>query len=219
MAMTENVGGLARPQLTVDPFDGTTVATLTITDPDGTQTTPTTSTADSGATWTAPSYTLTKAGEWIETWVVTGTGAGSASYVREVEPNPAPSAPLPGSYANTQDFYDWTGPDGPRPTSLVQLLRRASRAVDRALLAKVYDVTDATVIEALMQATCEQAAFYEATGMADGINPGYHSVQIGSVNLTRGYSSAGSSANDDKLSAQAFAILQLAGLTGGAVYA
>lgn len=212
-----NVGDWVRPTLAVTPSDGTTVAVLTVTDPDGTVTAPTVT--GGPADWASPSYQLTKAGQWIETWTVTGTGAGSESLVREVEPNPAPTDAIPGSWATTQDFYDWTGPNGPRPTSLPQLLRRCSTDVNRVTRATVFDRTDADVLAALRDATCEQAMYRDTTGQPDGINPGYHSVQIGSVNLTRGYSGAGSGANDDKFSPQAFVILQDAGLTGGAPYA
>lgn len=217
--MTENVGDYARPTLSVSPFDGTTVATLSVTDPDGTVTAPSVSSSGGGATWTAASYQLTKAGIWVETWNVTGTGAGRQSYTRSVEPQPAVAPAVPNSYANTQDFYDITGDDGPRPDSLAQLLVRASRDVDRTLLTAVYDITDAATLTALKEATVEQAAWRIENGQETGINAGYHSVQIGSVNLTRGYTGQGSAAVvGTEFSPQAFVILQLAGLTGHAPY-
>jgi len=214
--MTAYVGDYVRPTLTVTPFDGTTVAVLTVTDPDGIETTPSVTSSGGGTTWTATSYQLTKAGEWYELWTVTGTGAGARTYTRAVEPQPEPSAPLPGSYANTQDFYDLASPSS-RPANLVTLLRRCSRAIDRALLTSIYDQTDAAVVTALKEATVEQAEWAEANGWSEGINAGYHSVQIGSVNLTRGYTGQGSAAVvGQELSPTAFTILQLAGLTGHA---
>lgn len=129
------------------------------------------------------------------------------------------------TYATPAELADYPVEDaGPSGTAAAMgaLLWRASRQVDRVILAATYAVdedgaaTEAAIIEALRLATCEQACYLVATGAENGINPGYHSVQIGSVNLTRGYSSAGSGAEESKFSREAFTILQLAGLTGQA---
>jgi len=72
-----DVGDLLIPTLTVSPFDGTTLASLSITAPDGTIAAGTgESTADGGATWTADEVTLNQAGLWVFAWTVTGTGQG-----------------------------------------------------------------------------------------------------------------------------------------------
>lgn len=223
--MTVDVGDLASPQLTVSPFDGTTAATCAVSH-DGTAIAGspfTGATADSGATWTITPYVLTAPGEWIETWTVTGKGRGVASLVRTVEAQPA-AVQYPGSYASSAQFYGYTGAQGPRPDSLGLLLRRASRDVDRALITAVYSLTDytrdsteanpRTVADALAEATIEQACSRIAMGQEDGIAAGFHAMQIGSVNLTRGYTGAGSAAVNDTFSTAGWQILVNAGLTG-----
>ncbi len=85
-----DVGDIRTANLTVAPFDGTTSATLQVTDPDGTVTTPTPTTADGGNTWTA-NVTYTQAGWWLLKWTVTGAGAG-VEY-QQVYVSGAPVAP------------------------------------------------------------------------------------------------------------------------------
>lgn len=61
--------------LKVDPYDGTTLATVVLTAPDGTTSTPTAVSSDGGHTWVAnPIYT--QAGKYVAHWTVTGAGAG-----------------------------------------------------------------------------------------------------------------------------------------------
>lgn len=211
--MTLNVGDYSAPTLTVSPFDGTTVATLTVIDPEGAETSLTPTTADAGNHWTAPAYQHTRSGEWVERWSVSGTGAGRESIIRYVEPQP-PAPTLADSYATTADWYDQMGSTG--PANLRVLLRRASRDVDSILLTSVYDITDPDVASALMRATCEQVAFRLARGETDGMPTGVQSVAIGSVQLSRGYSTGKGESDVNRFSEQAFQILRNAGLTGHA---
>jgi len=88
--MTYDVGDTARLTLTVDPFDGTTVAAVEVTAPDGTITTPTAGSADGGATWTALGP-ATAPGLWTVKWTVTGTGANVQYDTYEVDPVPPPT--------------------------------------------------------------------------------------------------------------------------------
>ena len=88
--MTYDVGDTARLTLTVDPFDGTTVAAVEVTAPDGTVTTPTAGSADGGATWTALGP-ATAPGLWTVKWTVTGTGANVQYDTYEVDPVPPPT--------------------------------------------------------------------------------------------------------------------------------
>ena len=85
--MAYDVGDTAVARLTVDPFDGTTAVTVTVTSPDGDVTTPTATSADGGKTWTFP-QPLTEPGAWIVVWTVTGAGAGVATDVLVAEPLP-----------------------------------------------------------------------------------------------------------------------------------
>ncbi|WP_101788651.1 hypothetical protein [Nonomuraea indica] len=107
------------------------------------------------------------------------------------------------------------------PANVELLLTRASRAVDRALLAAVYDVDDPDVVTALRDATCEQvAAWVEAGETGTGASAEYGDVQIGSVRLargTRGSSNGGAGGGGSaatRLAPQAWAVLQQARLTG-----
>jgi hypothetical protein len=89
--MTYDVGDTAKLTLTVDPFDGTTAATIELFAPDGTSTPLTPTPADGGATWTAQAV-LTTAGQWRAKWTVTGTGEGVSWDMLDVDPVPPPSA-------------------------------------------------------------------------------------------------------------------------------
>jgi hypothetical protein len=219
-----DVGDWRVPTLTVSPHDGTTSAALTITAPDGTTTSPTPSTTDSGATWTAPGYQLDQAGQWVERWTVTGTGAGSERLTVEVAADPATA--ISGSYATVAQLtaYPVTVPAG---VDAVTMLRRASRDVDRALMTAVYDVddaglpTDATVAAALRDATCEQVAGNLDSGdrTGSGATVPATGFTIGKIQVQRGGGTGGGQQADriDGLWPQAYAILRRAGLTGQAV--
>jgi len=126
------------------------------------------------------------------------------------------------AYATVQELADFLAPRA-APPDAARLLDRASRDVDRALLCAVYDVddtgmpTDPTVAEALKTATLEQAAW--RLRMGDGASSAgrWSRVTIGSATLER---RTDRTAPDETavggLGADAYAALQLAGLTGHA---
>lgn len=120
------------------------------------------------------------------------------------------------AYATVEQLdgvLDYT-PDGAQ-----RLLDRASRDVDRALLCGVYDITDPAIVTALKEATLEQVAYQLEIGNSKGITHGLqggvpNATSAGSVDLSRGTSVGGSSSQMPWLGAQAFAVLQTAGLIG-----
>ncbi|MCZ7376545.1 hypothetical protein [Micromonospora sp. WMMC250] len=121
------------------------------------------------------------------------------------------SDPLAGSYATLLDLDEHLGRT---PVNAEQLLIRASRDVDRALLTAVYDATDPAVVEALRLATLEQVAANLGTGNVTGLG----GVRRGGFSLGR--ISVQASSSDDapvrigSLWEQAWTVLQAAGLTG-----
>jgi hypothetical protein len=103
---------------------------------------------------------------------------------------------------------------GKTPVNAQQLLDRASRDVDRALLCAVYDPEDQDVVDALREATLEQIAANLEHGNVTGLG----GARRGGFSIGRLTVQAGSS--DDppvrigSLWEQAWTILQAAGLTG-----
>jgi hypothetical protein len=130
---------------------------------------------------------------------------------------PIPAGPgptIPGAYANLTDLDDHLGST---PANATQLLIRASRAVDRALLTAVYDPTDLDVIEALKQATLEQVAGTLESGEKTGLGvttAAPSSFTIGRVAIQR--KSPAAAPTTGGLVDQAWSVLQAAGLTGHA---
>lgn len=208
--------------LTVSPFDGTTVAVLTVTAPGGTTSTPAVTPSGGGATWTA-TVPYTTAGIWTLRWVVTGTGAGAEYKQVSV----APGLPVAGrAYATSTDYANKLR--AAAPLGVEPLLERASQVVDQALLTAVYPVdddglpTEADHIAALRDAVCEQVAAWLQVGEdGTGASGEYQDVQIGSVRLGRGTSSGGAGGGGSaatRLAPQAWTALQQAGLTGHGPY-
>lgn len=183
------VGDHGLQRLTVDPFDGTTAATLAVTAPDGTVTTPGASTVDGGATWTAP-LTYTAAGVWRLAWTVTGTGSGVEHQLVSVAPTPG--GPADGrTYATTTQFAEYL--QAAPPLDAARLLLRASQLLDADfLLPAVYDVdddgmpTDPLVIAGFADAVCAQVEFWGEVGEETDISGPLQGAQIGSVNLQFG---------------------------------
>ncbi|WP_370446812.1 hypothetical protein [Micromonospora sp. LHW51205] len=127
---------------------------------------------------------------------------------------PIPAGPdpqIPGSYATVAELADKLGRT---PVNAAQLLIRASRDVDRALLCAVYDSTDTAVVAAIKEATLEQVA----ANLTHGNSTGLGGTRRGGFSIGRLSVQAGSS--DDapvrigSLWEQAWTILQAAGLTG-----
>ncbi|RLK13323.1 hypothetical protein DER29_4341 [Micromonospora sp. M71_S20] len=103
---------------------------------------------------------------------------------------------------------------GRTPVNAQQLLDRASRDVDRALLCAVYDPEDQDVVTALREATLEQIA----AGFDHGDVTGSGTRRRGGFSIGR-ITVQAASADDTPakiggLWEQAWTILQAAGLTG-----
>jgi hypothetical protein len=125
------------------------------------------------------------------------------------------------AYASADDLAEFvpetvTVPDEPEAS---RLLAHASEVVDGLLLTAVYDTdddglpTDPQVVAALRDATCAQALWWLETGDESGAQATYQSVSIGSVSLTRGYTSGASATGPAQTTApRAVSILQQAGL-------
>jgi hypothetical protein len=112
---------------------------------------------------------------------------------------------------------------GYTPTGAQQLLDRASRDIDQALLTAVYDVdsggaaTDPDVIAALRAAAIEQVAYQlelgNTSGIRHGMQPGVPSgTSAGSVDLSRGQSVGGNTERLPRIGEQVWSILQAAQL-------
>lgn len=129
-------------------------------------------------------------------------------------------------YATLSDYRDWSG-DSTADLSDA-LLRRASLAIDSNLIGSFYDVDDDTglptktkVIEALRDATCAQAEWYDEIGDTTGSGAAgqFQSAQLGSASYTRGYTQAGSSAgNSSPLAPGAYEILKVEGMLPSGVW-
>jgi len=122
------------------------------------------------------------------------------------------------AYASVVDYGDWLTPTPP-PDDAQRRLDRARIVVDEMLLTAVYAVdtggtpTDADTLAAVKLANCAQAEYQATNGDPLAVGAArYHSMTIGSINLTRAYGGTGSSA-PGRWSPTAWAILQQAGLT------
>jgi len=208
------VGSYSSPTVTVTPGDSSTGGALTIIAPDGTETAGTGevfAVASGVASGSADPYVFTAAGLWTERWTITGTGAGVGEKTITVL-MPAGTL-LPDTYATSTDYAELPGVTS-IPANINLLLWQASRETDDVLLTALYDPTDAAVKVALARATCEQVRWHLARGETTGLPSGYQSVTIGSVQLGRGYTSAGGESDSMLYSPIAWAVLVEAGLTG-----
>ncbi|WP_437582728.1 hypothetical protein ACSAGD_10710 [Paramicrobacterium sp. CJ85] len=135
------------------------------------------------------------------------------------------------TYATPSDYFDFLDGDVPDPIpdekQLNAMLRRASTVIDGRLRLSVYDTdedgypTDADVSDALKEATCAQAAWFEETDDVTGADSQSGVVKIGSVSLGGSGVSGGASNNrsaaDSRISPEAVEILRNAGLLTTAV--
>lgn len=102
----------------------------------------------------------------------------------------------------------------PASASAALLLTRASRDVDRALLTAVYDVdaagdpTDAAVIAALRDATCEQVAGYIDAGDYTGTGAASTPTSFGIGKLVVQRDATDRRAKPGQLYAQAWQVLR-----------
>lgn len=212
------VGDVATVTLLVDPFDQTTVATVTARRPDGTTEAPAATTSDGGNTWRA-AVEYDQAGVWTFTWSVTGTGARAARERVSVAPSPD-DVPTGRVYANSADLAKFLG-EAP-PLDADQRLRDASAVIDTALLTSVYAVdatgypTDPEQREAVRVATCAVAEWWIETG-DDSLGASYwESASAGGVSVSRG-GDADTRISPGRLPAKAWSALVRAGLLGGVV--
>jgi len=121
-------------------------------------------------------------------------------------------------YATSSDYVTYTG-DEP-PAKIDALLRRASAQVESHIRLAVYDVddegypTDVDVADALRDATCAYAAYWNDTGDITGAEAVAGPVKIGSVQLGGTATGGASSRNvaDTRRSDEAITILRNAGL-------
>lgn len=222
--MTYEVGDTRRPTLTINPYDGNTVVVLTITSPTGVVTTPALTGPTAGplpgdGVWIAPWYTLTAAQDWTERWVstnvVTGIGAGAKTETISVEPiSPAAGPGQTAALATPDQYGKIIG--GPLPSNLARLLRVASSTIRREVSGAVYDITDATTLAVLAEATCEQVAWARVNGWTSGAPAIQRDVQIGSARIGAGAATAaGGGKGVPELSPVARELLLNAGLLGG----
>ena len=119
------------------------------------------------------------------------------------------------AYATKEEYEAETGTTA--AANIGRLLTLASRDVDVALIAAVYDPNNEDVQTALREATIEQAAYWLDTGDTTGTGgiAAWTDVQIGSVRLAGGQAGGGQTGSAARpLAPQAHAVLQLAGLTG-----
>lgn len=184
-----DVGDRVTASLTVEPYDGTTLATLAVTDPSGAITLPVATTADGGRTWTAP-LTYTAAGVWRLSWAVAGMGASVEHELVSVAPAPGMTE-VGRSYATTTELAVYLG--AAPPVESARLLLRASQLLDAEfLIPAVYDVddegmpTDPVVAAAFRDAVCAQCEFWVEVGEETDISGPLQGAQIGSVNLQFG---------------------------------
>ncbi len=123
-------------------------------------------------------------------------------------------------YATEAEYRTWSGDLD--ATVSESLLARASLAVDYALIGAWYSVNgegmpiETVHIEALRDATCAQAQWYDETGDTSGSGAAdqMQSASIGSAAYTKGYTGGGSNAGGmPSLCPTASQILRVAGFT------
>ncbi|WP_263120854.1 hypothetical protein [Cellulomonas sp. RIT-PI-Y] len=110
-------------------------------------------------------------------------------------------------------------------TAAASLLRRASTVVDGLTVTARYAVdgdgypTDLDTSDALRDATCAQAVWFDETGDTSGAEGRFQSMSLGSASLTKagaGSSTGASGTAESRISPEAVTILAAAGLTGQA---
>lgn len=124
-------------------------------------------------------------------------------------------------YATVEELEEFTGQ--PAPANAARLLARASRLVDRALIAAVYDTDTAGYPQApevrtgLRDAVCAQVGVWagrEAAGAGDGSDPAaspWTSISAGGLSFSRP-SAPTAPVDDTALTPEAVEILEGLGL-------
>ncbi|MEV6033570.1 hypothetical protein AB0L65_20615 [Nonomuraea sp. NPDC052116] len=119
-------------------------------------------------------------------------------------------------YATADDYAAYTAKTA--PDGIEASLARASERVDELLIGAVYATneqempTDPKERDAIMRATCAQAAWMIATGDPYGVASAFKDIQIGSVRLGR---ANGGEAGPARHAPDASRILHTAGLLPG----
>lgn len=119
-------------------------------------------------------------------------------------------------YATTGDLAEYL--DTEAPANADRLLARASRVVDSLLIGARYATdeqdqpTDPTVVDALLDATVIQAAYWHHNGEPDQGSARYSSVSIGSVRLQGGGAAAAGSVDGVEVAPGVVTVLQVPGL-------
>jgi hypothetical protein len=159
--------------------------------------------------WTVPADLA--AGDYAVIWSGTDAQADTVTatdIVTVLEQSP----PVGGSYATVAELNHHLGRT---PASAVQLLVRASRDVDRALLCAVYDPDDPVVVTALREATLEQIAANLDQGIVTGgAGSRRGGFTLGRLSVQPSTDPADRPVRIGSLWEQAWTILQAAGLTG-----
>ena len=113
------------------------------------------------------------------------------------------------SYATPEDFSTYTGGQ----TATGQTLRSASRVIEHAVRLSVYDPEDATIGQALREATIEQAIYWAETGdTGTGAAGEWQSASIGGASYTKASGAAATKPGHIAIAPQARMILATAGL-------
>lgn len=163
----------------------------------------------------AATFVPTDLGQWTYKVVVTGAVSDVAFGAFTLVDGSTLTVPPTGAYASQAELAAILYP---LPDNADQLLVRAARVLDRALLCSYYDPTDADVIAALKQAALEQIAGDLADGDSTGLGGVVQTAtnfSIGKISVQKAATSTTPVPRTGGLVDQAWLTLQAAGLTGG----
>lgn len=158
----------------------------------------------SGGTGGLYSYTWSPAanvvpGDYLVTWTgVRASDSTTVTYVQActVTAIPAPT-PTPGVYATYAQYQAEIGDTWTPQAIVTAALRKASKDIDRALIAAVYRTDadgmplDAVVADTIMRATCAQCEYRIAHLDPAGVKFEYGSSNVGGVSVSRAASMTG----------------------------
>jgi hypothetical protein len=163
----------------------------------------------------AATFVPTDLGAWTYRVDVTGAVSDVAFGAFTLVDGSTLTTPPTGAYASQADLATILYP---LPDNADQLLVRAAREIDRALLCATYDIEAEATIAALKQATLEQIAGNaqdgDSTGLG-GILTTSTDFNIGKLSVKRSSTPTTPVPRAGGLVDQAWLTLQAAGLTGG----
>jgi hypothetical protein len=140
-------------------------------------------------------YTATVAGRHMARWTTT---LPDGLLITEFDVAPAldSTTPYRPVYATAADYRQVTGQDP--PPDAIRRLADASEYLDELLITSWYETdpetelpTDPRIAAAMARAVCWQVHWEETTGDRDGLGLVYPSMSIGSVSISRGSGSGG----------------------------